>query len=305
MTPIERKRVYGRQKMYLDAGIAIFPVKDTNDYFAELLPSRRPEGLNSKENLGYYINQGIQYYRAIIPEGYMIIDLDEKHGHHGIASFNELLEELGMRTGDFADIAAGSYPYTVITGSGGRHLYFKLPPNARISSWIGFRDGIDLLCSGHGLVTAGSRKPTGNVYQANFESLSNVRELQAKLVNHIILKRLTKQMNSAIEAAKREEFYAEGCYEDEEEEITPEQILEWNYQKWDDGRKDYGGYNDFFMRCAAEAKYKYYDAEDVLDSILYSAAYSDWEDEDKEKQVYAMIRSMFGKDLKKQQFGGW
>ena len=284
--------LYDLQKMYLDAGIPIFPVdQETNRYFPELLPSRSPEGIMQPERLKKYIESGARYFGAILPDNFIIIDLDEKKGHHGIKAFNELLSKLDLKKGNLAEIENGSYPHTVTTGSGGRHLYFRKPKDLELSSQIGILDGVDILCSGHRVTTAGSRKLEGRIYEPNFCDLEDVDFLPDQLILWISTQPLIKKMGQAAAfSAKAKRGYTQNRNPGD---ITPEKILDWNIQKWNSRKVDYGGYNHFLMLSTAEAKKKGWDKDTVYNAILDSQAYAEWQDTNKLQQVEAMINSIY------------
>lgn len=286
--------LYDLQKMYIDAGIPIFPVdQETNRYFPELLPSRSPEGILQPERLKKYIESGARYFGAILPDNFIVIDLDEKKGHHGIKAFNDLLRKLELKKGNLAEIENGSYPHTVITRTGGRHLYFRKPRDLELSSQIGILDGVDILCSGHRVTTAGSRKLEGRIYKPNFCDLEDVDFLPDQLILWISSQPLIKKMSQAIAFSSRaKQGYTQNRNTGN---ITPEKILDWNLKKWNNRQADYGGYNHFLMLSTAEAKKKGWDKDTVYNAILDCQAYAEWQDTNKQQQVEAMINSLYRK----------
>jgi hypothetical protein len=87
--------------------------------------------------------------------GVLILDIDPQMG--GEESLSELLTT-------YAD---GALPETAIvqTGSGGRHIYFRLPLEVVIGSPVGFRAGVDIRCQGGQVVAPPSIHPkTGRPY---------------------------------------------------------------------------------------------------------------------------------------------
>lgn len=84
--------------------------------------------------------------------GLFVLDVDEEE------SLEELEEEYG------------SLPHTVeaITGSGGRHIYFKFHPGIKNS--VGFRKGLDIRSSNGFVLAPNSRHISGNRYEFELSS---------------------------------------------------------------------------------------------------------------------------------------
>ena len=87
--------------------------------------------------------------------GLLVVDLDPKHD--GVSNFQQIVKERGGLT----------QGPTVRTGSGGLHLYFKLPDGAPpIGCSAGqIAPGVDVRCDGGYVVAAGSVHPDGPLYQ--------------------------------------------------------------------------------------------------------------------------------------------
>lgn len=107
--------------------------------------------------------------------GLVVLDIDPGHG--GEESLSELETEFGP------------IPETVevITGSGGRHLYFKYPQNVeRIKSMAGIRPGIDIRGDGGYVVAPPSRHKSGRTYE--WEALHHPDDVPIALCPDWLLK---------------------------------------------------------------------------------------------------------------------
>lgn len=282
---ITKKYVYEQQARYIMAGWPVYPADpETGRYLPGYKPKDNPEGIRTVAQFKRLLDRNTRFYRTIIPEGYMVVDLDEKHGHHGIAAFEGLLREVGCSMQELSDLRNGSYPATVRTGSGGLHLYFRLPIGMEFTTWTGARGGVDLLGPGHALVTAGSRKLNMVLYTPNFTGFDGIKVLPQELSRFIFSARAQQRLFAAVSAQ------TQACRGDD---ITPEMIFDWNYAKWNDGRREFGGHNEFFMRGLVECKHKGWGAEDAIAAAKESTAFANWKDRDKEHQLEATTRSIY------------
>lgn len=121
---------------YLDAGFTLFPLRgkhplkdyhwreDTYDPFFE-----------AKENFGIQLS-----------ETDLVVDVDPRNGG----------------TESFARLGITEPTFTVETGSGGLHLYFKKPKDFKIRKNLKEFRGVDFISSGGYVVGAGSVHPTTN-----------------------------------------------------------------------------------------------------------------------------------------------
>lgn len=91
----------------------------------------------------------------------LVLDVDPRNG--GDASLVRLATFLGI---DFAD-----WP-TVITGSGGRHIYMTKSPDTPISGRLADYEGIDIKTEGGFVVAAGSVHAAGAVYRWDEDPLA-------------------------------------------------------------------------------------------------------------------------------------
>ena len=85
--------------------------------------------------------------------GVVVIDIDPRHGGE------DSLDDLQARMGKFPDTA------TVITGSGGQHIYFKHPGGIVRNSAGALGAGIDVRGDGGFVVGPGSIHSTGGFYE--------------------------------------------------------------------------------------------------------------------------------------------
>lgn len=104
------------------------------------------------------------------PSGLLVVDLDNKHGVDGEASFAEVAAAHGgiQRT------------YTVRTQSGGKHLYFKRPAGVSVPSKNGWLPNVDVRADTGYVIAPPSRVIGGGAYTV--EELRAIEEAPAWLV---------------------------------------------------------------------------------------------------------------------------
>ncbi len=279
------------QLVYIRNNWPIYPVDErTGGYFSDCKPSDHP-GI-SEEKLNVPIRKKLTLYRCIIPSGYLVIDLDEKNGKHGIAELEKLLEDKDIDLPEFKNLRNGSHPATVRTASGGLHLYFRLPDGEEdILSAIDALKGVDILSKGHALVTAGSIK-NGNFYCANFSDFSKIPELPWQLWIWLQSKKIKEQ--------RKNEFYAEKKASNPnfpDDNKNPDLIMKWNYEKFQKGK--YAGYNEMLYKSVFELKEKGWEQSQVYEAALDSHAFRDWEDKNKQQQLNAIMKSVYGGSIRR------
>ena len=105
---------------------------------------------------GPYANHGIGIATGPA-SGIFVLDIDDKEGNRGYDTLNDL------------ETAHSPLPetLTVITGSGGNHLYFTYPANQTIRNDHGRRlgSGLDIRGEGGQVVAPGSTHPNGTTYE--------------------------------------------------------------------------------------------------------------------------------------------
>jgi hypothetical protein len=112
-----------------------------------------------------------QYGVVLTDEQVLVVDEDPKNG----GSITDLSAKIGVDLHS----ACG---FTVRTGSGGHHLYFKFPENMPFT--LASEDGIDFKRSGQ-VVGAGSMHRSGNRYEIIKGHPKNLTVLPPALVEHI------------------------------------------------------------------------------------------------------------------------
>jgi hypothetical protein len=91
---------------------------------------------------------------GILCQGLFVLDVDSRHGGE------ESLEQLVLQHG-----TAWLETVQSCTGGGGKHIFFKLPPNAAAKNAVGFMPGLDVRTGGNAFVVApGSVHKSGNLY---------------------------------------------------------------------------------------------------------------------------------------------
>lgn len=109
----------------------------------------------------------------------LVIDYDPRNAPPGRDVVAELELEFGL------DLSRAP---SVVTGSGGRHWYFRLPPLVeKIRNGLDLFPGIEFKSVGRQVVAAGSRHPNGNLYEWAPDSppLSTLPEAPEALVRAI------------------------------------------------------------------------------------------------------------------------
>ena len=84
----------------------------------------------------------------------LVIDIDPRN--EGDFNFASLAADIGIN--------ASEYP-TVITGSGGRHIYMSKPADMRVRDTLEKYPGVEFKSFGRQVVAAGSRHPNGSYYR--------------------------------------------------------------------------------------------------------------------------------------------
>src|SRR5688572_16475217 len=87
--------------------------------------------------------------------GLVVLDVDVKENRPGAASLAELERQHGPLPPT----------YEVVTGSGGRHLYFWCPPQLDVRRRLGFAPGLDLMAEGGFVVAPPSPHLSGQAYR--------------------------------------------------------------------------------------------------------------------------------------------
>lgn len=283
------------QTMYVWNDWPTFPVMPGSPhYFPERTPSNS-EGLTRAE-AEEYIKKGTRMFRTHIPDEFVVVDLDEKNGKHGILEFDKWLRENNIQRGELEDIKNYSHPFTVRTASGGLHLYFRLPEGMeKLKSMTGFMPGVDLFFGGHALATAGSWKEAG-YYVPNFKWLDETKlpELPVEIYSYAL-------MQAALQAQGREDgvFYADGTetrtghWTKNPEDWPPERIFRENLKKWNKGKKTYGGHNNFFFFGFLECFHKGWEMDQAWQDAIDSEAFRRWGDGNKINQLLSAIKSAY------------
>ena len=84
----------------------------------------------------------------------LVIDIDPRNG--GDDGFRSLCFDIGLDEGEFP---------CVLTGSGGRHYYLRLPEGVSVVEMLDAYPGVEFKSVGRQVVAAGSRHPNGKLYR--------------------------------------------------------------------------------------------------------------------------------------------
>lgn len=105
-----------------------------------------------------------------VDEDMLIVDVDVKNGKKGLESYEKLCDDMG-----------NIYEPTVITASGGYHVYFSIPKGMSLKSKIDKYPDIDFLSRGRQVVIAGSKLLNNTKYDYGTEGF-NVKEAPNYLI---------------------------------------------------------------------------------------------------------------------------
>jgi len=110
---------------------------------------------------GPYTNHGIGIATGPA-SGIFVLDIDDKEGQRGYDTLADLEEQHGPLPETL----------TVITGSGGNHLYFAYPEHQTIRNDAGRRlgSGLDIRGEGGQVVAPGSTHPNGTTYEFDLDT---------------------------------------------------------------------------------------------------------------------------------------
>lgn len=115
-------------------------------------------------------------FARVIPEGSLVVDIDKRvtgDGGDGFASWSRLCKDYGIR--------ASCYPFTVLTPSGGAHIYLKLDPAVTGYSLLKRKlkdyPGIDFLSKGACCNIPGSEITGVGVYDWHPDNMFGLFEI--------------------------------------------------------------------------------------------------------------------------------
>jgi len=146
---------------YFNANYSLFPLIDPHTEKNHQL-AKRPRDLGYK-NKQYPFDELIEAIKSgcnlgyVVPPGQIVIDFDPRGYKKGINSYEVICKLIGF------DLL-NTYP-SVITGSGGCHIYASVPQDVRLRKKIKEFPGVDWLHSGKSyVVISGSLHPNGTHY---------------------------------------------------------------------------------------------------------------------------------------------
>lgn len=113
---------------------------------------------------------------GVLVNGYLVVDIDPRNG--GNDGYESLCDALDVELADEAG-------FTVKTGGGGRHIYYKLPEEIKLRSHDRRFKGIDFKSSGF-VVGCGSFHKSGNFYEAEHGSPSEITECPSELIEILL-----------------------------------------------------------------------------------------------------------------------
>lgn len=132
---------------------------------------------------------------GVLCEGYLIIDIDPRNG--GDKSYKRLVKDTGL---DFIELSG----FTVDTGGGGQHIYFKHDGAEKLHGHLKDYLGIDFKSSGF-VVGCGSMHASGNNYEVHDGFPDEVNNIPKGLFD-LLVKRITSSftVNEAAPVSEKE-----------------------------------------------------------------------------------------------------
>ncbi len=119
---------------------------------------------------------------GVLCDGYLIIDIDPRNG--GDKSYKKLVKDTKT---DFIELSG----FTVDTGGGGQHIYFKHTGAEKLNGHLKEYPGIDFKSSGF-VVGCGSLHKSGNLYEAHDGFPEDANELPSVLFD-LLVKRISSK----------------------------------------------------------------------------------------------------------------
>lgn len=140
---------------YADYGLSVIPLKkDKSPYTPNGLKnaSKDPDQINAWWSKWPTANIGI--VTGSVSGGIFVVDQDEKDGAHGIEEFGKWIDDNFLAFGD---------TWTVRTGSGGKHTYFR--SKQQIGNRVGWLPGVDIRAENAYVVAPPSINADGKPYE--------------------------------------------------------------------------------------------------------------------------------------------
>tara|TARA_B110000503_G_scaffold126233_1_gene194635 strand:- start:1680 stop:3962 length:2283 start_codon:yes stop_codon:yes gene_type:complete len=186
---------YGMQDEYRDAGFRVFGLHGVTNGLCECgndncqAHYKHPTVSNWQytpvwnDDQWVLINELKNDFKTgfgVLCDGYLVIDIDPRNG--GNEGFDKLVADTGI---DFKDHAE----FSVSTGGGGWHLYYKYSGEEKLHSSLKVYEGVDFKSSGF-VVGAGSMHASGNPYEVEEPNMEDITELP-----EVLKALLTKPVN--------------------------------------------------------------------------------------------------------------
>ena len=152
---------------YTDTGYILTPLKGKIPLVKDWVKTEYDPLLSPEDIKGNY--------GVVLQDDDIIVDVDPRNFPKGENSLTRLIEDLGIPKTDFAT-------FTVKTGGGGLHLYFKKPKDLKIRGSLKEYKGIEFKTKGQQIVGAGSIHPeTQKAYEVKRLPFAPVQAPQALL----------------------------------------------------------------------------------------------------------------------------
>ena len=129
---------------YTDAGYTLTPLKGKIPLVKDWVKTEYDPFLSPSEIKGNY--------GVVLQDDDIIVDVDPRNFPKGENSLARLIDDLGVAKSDFLT-------FTVKTGGGGLHLYFKKPKDFKIRGGLKEYPGVEFKTKGQQIVGAGSIHP--------------------------------------------------------------------------------------------------------------------------------------------------
>ena len=132
---------------YTDTGYILTPLRGKVPLIKDWVKTEYDPFLSPDEIKGNY--------GVVLQDDDIIVDVDPRNFPKGENSLSKLIEDLGVEKSEFLT-------FTVKTGGGGLHLYFKKPVDFKIRGSLKEYRGIEFKTKGQQIVGAGSVHPETN-----------------------------------------------------------------------------------------------------------------------------------------------
>lgn len=143
---------------YVKEGLAVFPLKPRSKEPFEGSHGFKDASKRESDIIRWWTNEpdaNIGIATGAVSGGVFVVDIDD--GHNDVSG-SESLEAWEAENGELPETRES------VTGTGGRHLFYRCPPGVAVKSGTGIIPSVDLRGTGGYVVAPPSTHPNGNMY---------------------------------------------------------------------------------------------------------------------------------------------